>query len=203
MTKTYYLEHRDEILARLKTPEVRKARNEYQRTPERREWYRNYLKKKRRTDPIFKLRQSIKDRLRYDGKNVTKEKGLRAEAIIGSPLNEAWEYLKMTIPQGMTELDYLNGTLEVDHIIPVLCYTYLSVDDSEFKKCWHYRNMRLALRSENKDRGKGIDWSLVKQYNISDLLPENPIDTFNKIYETIPNNICRPTLADRQDKTKG
>lgn len=190
MTKEYYLEHRDEILTRLKTPKVRKARNEYQRTPERREWYRNYLKKKRKTDPIFKLRQSIKDRLRYDGKNITKEKGLRAEEIIGYPLDKAWEYLKTTIPQDMTEQDYLIGKLEIDHIIPVLCYTYLNVKDDEFKKCWHYRNMRLALRKENKDRGKGIDWELVRQYDIPDLLPENPIDTFKKIYETIPSNLC-------------
>ncbi len=43
--------------------------------------------------------------------------------------------------------------------------------------------MRLTPRSENRDRSaKGIDWELVHRYNIAELLPENPIDTYNKLY---------------------
>ena len=40
------------------------------------------------------------------------------------------------------------------------------------KKCWNYRNLRIITISENSKKRDKIDFGLIKQYNIEDLLPK-------------------------------
>jgi len=55
-----------------------------------------------------------------------------------------------TIPDGYTIADY-GTTLCVDHIIPCCKFDLLNL--KEFKKCFHYTNLRLVTKSENLKKG--------------------------------------------------
>lgn len=85
--------------------------------------------------------------------------------------DELINHLKSTMPTGYNWSDYLNGTLEVDHIIPRNLYVVKNTNDKEFKKCWDLKNLRLLHHKENASKKDNLDWKLVEQYNIKHLLP--------------------------------
>ena len=62
------------------------------------------------------------------------------------------DHLKQTVPAGYTWDDYLKGTLELDHIVPVNSFDFKSVRDQAFARCWAMSNLRLLTREENLKR---------------------------------------------------
>jgi len=67
----------------------------------------------------------------------------------------------------------LKKGFQIDHIIPVSAYSFNSYGDSEFKKCWSLRNLRVISSSENNKKSNYIDKKLIEEYNIEDLMPTN------------------------------
>lgn len=80
-------------------------------------------------------------------------------------------HLKSTMPVGYEWKDYLDGILEVDHIIPKSIYKINDTTNPEFLKCWDLRNLRLLHHKKNASKKDNLDWKLIEHYGINDLLP--------------------------------
>ncbi len=176
-----YNKNRHTILNRMKTKEYRAKESIYNKTPKRRKWHREYCKNKRRTDPIFRLHLSIIDRIRHefpDIKNVYRD----IELYLGYSIKSLWEHLIKNLPN-CTE-DYLSRRLEIDHIIPYGWFIVINVGDNEFKKCWNKRNLRLIPSNINRRRNRNINWELIKNMGLEDILPRGA----DVIYKEICKN---------------
>ena len=63
--------------------------------------------------------------------------------------------------------------IDIDHIIPMSAYDFISTDDPEFKKCWDLKNLRFCDSKYNQHiKGSKIIPDLIKRYKIKHLLPE-------------------------------
>ena len=81
-----------------------------------------------------------------------KKERLSWETIVGYTVEQLIDHLKQTVPAGYTWDDYLKGTLELDHIVPVNSFDFKSVRDQAFARCWAMSNLRLLTREENLKR---------------------------------------------------
>jgi len=84
-----------------------------------------------------------------------------------------YEYLIKNL-DGFVESDFLTPKkLELDHIIPFHWFIVQELGDSEFKKCWDMKNLRLISKEDNRKRScKTFDWDEIVRYNLVDLLPK-------------------------------
>jgi hypothetical protein len=135
-----------------------------QRHPEKvREVYRNWYadniehmreyKRNRYADDVrlaiytrlsTKIYRSLKD----------EKKGRSWESLVGYSVDDLIKRLKKTIPAGYTWDDL--HKLDIDHIIPRVCFNFSTVDDIDFKRCWELKNLRLLPRRENQSKNDTI-----------------------------------------------
>lgn len=173
----FYGKNREKILIHKKTEEYKK----YQRKIRKQNHVksrRNAIKRhKNANDPIYKLRSNIARWLRLKFYGVFKESQL--ENVLGYTIKTLWEHLKTTIPEGFSEQDYLNGILQLDHIIPQAAYYSFEPGDIEFGKCWNLRNLRLLRADKNKTKNNRIYWNLIIE--LEDIFPISISDVVLKI----------------------
>jgi len=160
----YYKEKRKEYYNKNKSKLTK-----YKDLPRERKDIRNKRARDRReTDLSFRiitnLRASLSSRLKNNKKSKTFE-------LLGcSSSKEVLHHLISTIE--ITEEEYFLNKAEfhIDHIIPLKLYDIEK--ESELKKAWNVRNLRLVSKEENLLKGDIFDKDLIKDYNIEDLLPE-------------------------------
>lgn len=86
---------------------------------------------------------NIRERLRIKGF----KKSLRTEKIIGCDWDFFLKHLQHNFKKGMSFDNY--GEWHIDHVIPDSWFNYKSDKDSDFKKSWHYTNLKPMWREEN------------------------------------------------------
>lgn len=126
-----------------------------------------YKKRKLKEDAIFKLRENISCCFRTNMANREIKKDGSCFLYTGVKFEDYISHLK----KDPLWVDYENKTqdLHVDHIIP--CASYDWTNPEEIKKCWHPRNLRLLPAFENIIKSNKLDLSLIKKYDLYDLLP--------------------------------
>jgi len=83
--------------------------------------------------------------------SIKKNKKNRSwEKLVGYNLKDLIKRLKSTIPEGYSWQDYLDGELQMDHIIPISAFNYTKSEHLNFKICWSLKNLRLLPVDENK-----------------------------------------------------
>ncbi len=107
-------------------------------------------RRRRATNPRNKLHGRISCLVR----NTLKERGISKNTaswptILGYSLDELEPHLRATLPEGYDWNDYLDGTLQLDHIVPVSAHNFTSIDDIDFQRCWALTNLRLISKEEN------------------------------------------------------
>lgn len=65
---------------------------------------------------------------------------------------QLWEYLEATIPAGYTIQDWIDGTLQLDHIKERKDFTFNKPTDQGFQDCWAMSNLRLLPKHINAAR---------------------------------------------------
>lgn len=170
--KSYWNNH-EKRLAYSRKPEVKKKDKLLHASTKYKTWRNSYLKNKRKTDIIFRLKHSILDRERQ----FRKIKHSKLEEYLGYKLQDLIDKL---IPEELVE-KYMNRELELDHIIPYGNFIILEGGDQEFKKCWNLRNLRLISSTENRKRNKLNYFKDVIDNKIEDLLPLGPKELWEKI----------------------
>jgi hypothetical protein len=126
------------------------------------DYYNEYYSKKYHSDKKFSLTKRLYSLIRQ---SILKNKsGWIWEKYVGYTLKDLVTHLKTTLPIGYTWNDYLNGKLELDHIMPVSAFDYESPNDYEFQECWRLENLRLVTPKENHEKGSKILCELEESY---------------------------------------
>lgn len=119
-----------------------------------REWYREYESKKRKTDVLWRISKSLRDRL-Y--KAVTRgSKVASAITLVGCTIEELKGYIENQFKDGMSWENY--GEWHIDHIRPCISFDLDMVEQQ--KLCFHYSNLRPIWSEENRAKGgiwQGVD----------------------------------------------
>lgn len=86
-------------------------------------------------------------------KAIRQEKaGRHWESLVGYTVDDLIKRLKSTLPKGYSwEKDFVggNGTLHIDHIIPMSSFNFNTTDDIDFRRCFALINLQLLPASEN------------------------------------------------------
>ena len=149
--KAWYLANKEKSLSQTKVARDRRfaADPEGERKKKAEYMRRRYQEPRRKI--YGRMSALIRAYLKAHGPNGSKA-GAKWESLVGYTLDELTVRLKATVPDGYTWDDYVNGVLEVDHIVPDREFVYQSTDDSGFKGSWALTNLRLLSRSENLKR---------------------------------------------------
>jgi len=126
------------------------------------DYYNEYYSKKYHSDKKFKLTKKLYSIIRSCIKN--NKSGYKWETMVGYGLKDLIAHLKTTLPLGYSWKDYLDGKLELDHIMPVSAFDYECPDDPEFQECWKLENLRLVTPKENHEKGSKILYQLQEVY---------------------------------------
>jgi len=146
-SKKWYEENRENRLAQIRQYHKDNREITYRAF---KKYFINYQRERRRTDPKFNLDQNVLRAVRKALKISKKFKEQIWIAKLGYKMATLKNHLKARVPDGYTWTDYINGKLELDHVIPRYLFNYESIDDPEFKKCWALKNLRLLPSNKNK-----------------------------------------------------
>lgn len=108
---------------------------------------REYAQYKRKTNLKYSLNHKIKRAICIALKG--NKNGKHWENLVGYTLNDLIKRLNKTMPKSYCWQDYLNGDLEIDHIIPISAFNFNKPEDYDFQRCWTLENLRLLPAREN------------------------------------------------------
>lgn len=128
-------------------PEVRKRRNELKRL---RKEGTEYIRNRRRNDPIFKLKDSLRRRLSLFLKYKGLKKVYKFSQYIGCTQHELKEHLEKQFESGMSWDNH--GKWHIDHIIPL---SSAKSEEKIYKLC-HYTNLQPLWAFDNISKGSKI-----------------------------------------------
>jgi hypothetical protein len=113
---------------------------------------RNERKKERkRTEPKFALDERISKQFWTALKK--KKNSKKWEEMAGYSLDELYNHINSKFRDGMTWEKFLEGKIEIDHIIPKKYFIYETPLDIEFKSCWSLENLQPLWAFENSSKG--------------------------------------------------
>jgi hypothetical protein len=125
---------------------------------------RNKIRSKERklVDPSYKLRvllsSAISDALK---KNNGSKNGKTITKYLSYTIDELKRHLERQFEPWMSwrnhgkymatwdDNDCSTWTWQIDHIMPVSCFCYSSIEDDSFKKCWRLENLRPYSAKQN------------------------------------------------------
>ena len=116
---------------------------------ENREKRNEYVRERKLTDPIFKLKHSMNSRIRVfmKTKNITKKN--KTFDIVGCSPEELKEHLENQFTEGMTWENHGRYGWHIDHIIPLSSAT---TEDDIIKLC-NYKNLQPLWAIDNIKKG--------------------------------------------------
>lgn len=88
------------------------------------------------------------------------------ERVTGTNLEDLKEHLESQFDDNMSWENYGDYWV-IDKIIPLKSYP----SNAEYKKIWSIKNLRPYPRKLRNARKQGIDWKLVEEYHLYDILP--------------------------------
>lgn len=159
--KIYYKKNRDKINAKRKIySKIYRDKNK--------DIINEKIKKRRKTDPIFKLNEQICHAFRQNIKRKLKIKKFKNSEFDFFNIQECINHL---IHSPKWE-KYCSGIeYQIDHLIPTSIYNFENPED--IKRCWNPRNLQFLTLAENREKSNTINLDLIKQHKIKHLLPRD------------------------------
>ena len=158
--RAYYLAHRDE--------EVRRAREWVKKNPKKRaaissryyqshlvkmrKLHREYKARCRKSDPIYRMRENVRRRIRHAITRLQLKKTRRTPAFLGCDFDTLRRHLESKFKPGMMWENY--GQWHIDHIIPLAD----GKTKQQIEKLCHYTNLAPLWARENLQKGKKRKW---------------------------------------------
>jgi len=155
----YYHQNKETLLPKMR--EYATSAHRIEATKQhKREWYaRNKnkamqsanirKKERRRTEPNFRLRESISSRIRAAIKNGSKSS--QTLELLGCTIPELREHLETKFQTGMSWDNYGIKGWHVDHIRP--CSSYNLSDPDQQRECFNHTNLQPLWATENLEKG--------------------------------------------------
>lgn len=157
---SYYQENKESIL------ESQKERQQNKRT-DITKYHNEYDKKRRNTDPIYKIRKSVSIAI-YSALKIqnSSKQGQSVINYLPYTILELKKHLENQFEPWMNwnnhgmhnsvlynKKDATTWKWNIDHIIPQSKFPYMSMNDDNFKKCWSLGNLRPLLSKTNLEKG--------------------------------------------------
>lgn len=156
---------------------------EQRKTRERRAAKR--MRDRRQKDPRLKLRAAIAAGIVTSLKARGIRKTQRWERLVGYKVARLRAHLERQFVGDMAWHNY-GRVWEIDHIVPVASFTWLSPTDASFKACWALSNLRPLWKDENRRKQarlpdpasltfrqrRGMMRALLKTASVADADPE-------------------------------
>jgi hypothetical protein len=117
----------------------------------RRDKFNKYIRNRLKTDINFKLRKTIRARIRLALKN-DKKRSKTLKLLGVNNIITAKKHLEKLFKPRMTWKNH--GKWHIDHIIP--CSSFDLTKASEQRECFHYTNLQPLWASENLAKGSKI-----------------------------------------------
>nr|BDD44169.1 hypothetical protein 1 [Balneolaceae bacterium] len=114
---------------------------------------RSYMKKLKSQEK-YRVSARISNGMRASlKKRGSSKRGASWCDLVGYSKEDLVRHLKKTIPAGYTWQDFLDGKLEIDHVVPISAHNFSSPEDLDFLHCWSKGNLRLLPNLENRSKG--------------------------------------------------
>jgi hypothetical protein len=110
----------------------------------------NRMKKKYHSDPIYRLKVTIRSRFYYAIHVCKAPKFNSVMKLIGCTIDELKVHLETQFKPGMIWENYGKNGWEIDHIRP--CLSFNLFDEEEQKQCFHYTNLQPLWWYENRSK---------------------------------------------------
>ena len=150
----YNKNYRKENLEKLREND-RKYNEIRRQDPKYKEWYnayrREYDRKKRQTDPEFRLRSNVSRRVR---EMLTQDKSDSAMKYVGCDVQQLKTHLEARFEENMTWENY-GSFWHIDHIIP--CNSWNLKNVFEQFCCFNYRNLQPLWGIDNITKNDKFD----------------------------------------------
>lgn len=110
-----------------------------------------YLNRRRKADPVLRLRFVVSSRISTALKTRgTSKRARNWEKLVGYSLADLKSHIERQFIGRMSWDNY--GKWHVDHIVPVASFRWRSADDAEFKACWALSNLRPLWAAANRSK---------------------------------------------------
>ena len=126
------------------------AQGRYRRTLKGRAKKAEYMRRRRQTDPEFRLYQSLRSRVRQALKGLSKS--ARTLELLGCPIEELVKHLEAKFLPGMTWANH--GEWHIDHILPISAFNL--TDPEQQRKACHWSNLQPLWAVDNLRKGAKI-----------------------------------------------
>jgi hypothetical protein len=113
-----------------------------------------YRANKAKNDPIFKLIQNQRRRIRQALKEMKKTKSTLK--LLGCSATELWNHLEKQFKSKMTRKNY--GKWHVDHIRP--CASFDLTNPKQQQICFHYTNLQPLWAIDNIKKGAKLNYEM-------------------------------------------
>lgn len=122
---------------------------------ERREYMREYMRRKIASDGGFRLDLAFSAAVR---RSLGSSKGGRSwETLVGYSLEALKIHLEQRFQRGMSWENYGRGGWHIDHIIPRSAFNYQTPQDIDFNRCWALENLQPLWEFDNISKGAKLD----------------------------------------------
>jgi hypothetical protein len=153
----YYIDNKEQILIKTKNY-FNNNKDKHQKKVK--EWYVNnkeqhliktklYIKNRLKTDPVFKLKETLRRRLYSLLIKNQIPKTYSASNLLGCTVQECKHHIELNFKEGMS-WDNHGSYWEIDHIKP--CSSFNLTDIEQQKQCFHYTNLQPLTISENRSK---------------------------------------------------
>ena len=114
--------------------------------PKRREYYR----KKRASDPLYRLRTNIRSSLYKSFKRIGQKKPTNTFLLLGASYDVVRKHIEDRFTEGMSWENY--GQWDIDHIHPLIT----AKTEDELRRLCHYSNLQPLWEIDNILKGSKI-----------------------------------------------
>lgn len=164
--KEYYLKNKEHIKQQsknwaIKNP-IRKKELHKKFIKANPRYRREYTRSHYLSNPDYKLRTLLKNRIWYALKGI--KKSASTIDLVGCSIPELWNHLEKQFAPGMTRKNY--GKWHVDHIKPLKLFTEL-INPEQQREAFHFSNLQPLWAIDNLK--KSIKYDITKVDNIKKL----------------------------------
>ena len=119
---------------------------------------REYIKRRRKNEPLFRLEGALRCRTYSAFKNKKWDKKSSTYTLLNASPELLKSHIERQFSEGMTWENYGKDGWEADHIIPLSSAT----TECELKNLFKYTNIQPLWRSDNRSKGSKLNWSKPK-----------------------------------------
>jgi hypothetical protein len=118
-----------------------------------REKFREYEKNRKKTDPDFKLRKTLRSRIGTALSNIKQGKYMNTMDLVGCTIDELKQHLESQFDEGMSWENH--GKWHIDHIVP--CRSFDLTKKINQQVCFNWTNLQPMWGEENLSKSGKYD----------------------------------------------